>query len=263
MENLNPNVTNAEIRLRMIEDILKTSFQEVKKQFLSKDRFNDKLSEYQARCMKIKASEIIFGNAGHVLNDFEITIDSFKKMKINFEYLHFHFIDRVSINLELGTSIADFGNDLYYMIIVCDQGGDLLHFDFDDTNIYDAYIVNGNLDVEEIQSFNKIKYRNIRKTFLSNVGDRIRKNSTYNSVTEYITFDMQHVEEFQNALNDEDIRFKVRVISICEYCDVDSTSASVSNYLKDPKNQQKLSLAFQKYNISQDSNFYDIGNMQP
>lgn len=262
MKNLDQNMTCAEVKLSMIEDILKMPLQEIEKQFLSKDWFNYELNEEQARCMKIKASDIILGNKGEVINDFEITTNSFKAMNINFEYLHFHFIDQVSISQDFGISIDNFGHDLYYMIIICDQDKNLLNFDFNNTEIYDAYIVNGNLDIEKVQSFSIDKYKNVRKKFLSEVGDRIRRNSTHNLITEYITFNKEQVKKFQNEF-EADTTFKVRVVSISDSCDINSTSARVSDYLRDFNNQQKLSLAFQKSNSGSDSNFYDIGNMQP
>lgn len=262
MKNLNQNRSIAEMKLKIIDDILKLPFKEVENQFLLRNRFNYELSEEQARYMRIKASDIILGNTGKVINDFEITTNSFKSMKINFEYLHFHFIDKNSISQDFDILINDFEHDLYYVIIACNQDGDLLQFDFDDADTYDAYIINGNLDVEKIQVFNKIKYENVRKKFLLEVGEKIRRNSTYNLITEYITFDKQHVEKFRNELN-AGTTFKVRVVSICEDGDINSTSVAVSNYLKDPGNQKKLSLAFQKFDNNTNSDFYDIGNMHP
>lgn len=261
MKELNENY--AQIKLDMIGDIIKMSSPEIDRKILSKDRFNFELTEKQAQCMKAKACKIIFGNITDTMSDFEITANSFKTMRIGFDYLHFHFIDKISLSQDFGMSINDFGHDLYYIIIVCDQKGDLLHFNFDDPNSYDMFIVDRNFEVQEITSFDKIKYKNIRKNFLSGVGDRIRKNSTLNSVTEYITFPREHVEEFRNAVA-LDTTIKVRIVSICLDCDIDLLSTiQVSNYLRDSRNQQKLSLAFQKFVKGQDTDFYDIGNMQP
>ncbi|WP_435523001.1 hypothetical protein [Chryseobacterium indoltheticum] len=172
--------------------------------------------------------------------------------------MHLHFIDKKSLERFKDISIEKFDHDLYYILIICDSKY-LNNFNFKD---YKAYVFDKDHNAQKID-FTSETYHLIRSEFLEGVGSKIRTYSTTtNAITEYITFPVENVEKFRANMSD-DYDMRVKLICINDACIKDGKDWEVTNYLKDARNKNRLSLAFQQYDSESDSNFYDIGNMQP
>jgi hypothetical protein len=183
----------------------------------------------------------------------------FKNINVEFDFVHFCFIDTVSLQTELDIPINNLQHTLYYIIINCNKN-DLIDFDFNSV-AYNAYIVNDSNVLQKITLTND-DYANIRNRFLTRVGSTIRQNTTFNAITEYITFSAKKVKDFRNELPSNST-FNVRLICIDKNCNINSPSQEVTDYLSQSRNQNRLSLAFQKINTVGPGDYYDIGNMQP
>lgn len=216
------------------------------------DKMHMKLLEDELSCMYVKATKIL-----NIKEDFKMPIRAFKDMYLEFEYLHFVFIDITSLQNNPILQV-DFGHNLYYLIINTNR----FHLRNLDFTIYKTYLVQDGL----IRSFDidadKI---NLYRTFFNeNVGRDIKGSSSNKKITEYITFEKDKVESFRSKLaNDGDMTIKL--ICIDKDCLSTNSTLDVQDHLNNPNNQGKLSLAFQQKNdpSKPNSDFYDIGNMQP
>lgn len=249
-----------QVKLDLIQSIIEMPCIEIEKYSLVDFFFNYRLSEQQVVCMRNKASKVIFGKDSDVeLKDFVIDTTSFKNINLEFDFVHFCFIDTVSLQTELRIQINNLQHTLYYIIINCDRS-DFQDFDFNSV-AYNAYIVNDSNVVQKITLTND-DYANIRSRFLNRVGNTIRQNTTLNAITECITFSANKVRDFRNELSSNST-FNIRIICIDKNCNINSPSQEVTNYLSQSRNQNRLSLAFQKINTVGPGDYYDIGNMQP
>lgn len=214
---------------------------------------NKRFTIEQLECTHEKAKMIL-----NINNDFKIDRQSFKNLKINYQYLHFLFIDKRSIT---DISISnDFGNDLYFLMIICDADN-LNNIDYNNCS---SYIVDDNYIIQPY-SFDATVYEQVRNHFNFYIGQEIRSNTSINNITEYITFDKSVVDRFmQNmSLNNEMIIKLILINSDCSYPNSTNNNYDVSEYLSNCANQNRFSLAFQQNPSEGNAGFYDIGNMQP
>ncbi|WP_345990864.1 hypothetical protein AAEU33_02670 [Chryseobacterium sp. Chry.R1] len=251
MRNLENESTDcAEKKLDLIRDILQLDCEVINDYSTLSPLVNLKLSAEQTGCMNEGANRIL----KETLEDFKIETGSFKNLPIKYKYIHFIFVDKTSLVRFPTIQPGSHKHNLYYIIVVCDHE-DLNVFDF---ITYDAYLVDSAGMAKTIELPKEI-YAEMRKEFLGGVGKAIRENSTYNAITEYISFSNVMFETFRNDLSGNFKEVNVRLIAIHKNCDINSQNVAVSRVLNDNKKQSRLSLAFQK----EDQGFYDIGNMQP
>ncbi len=233
------------------KDFIKSEFDNMILNSSGGDKMHMRLSEDELLCMHTKAKSIL-----DIKNDFKIGSKAFKEMKLEFEYLHFVFVD---INSLQGVSSAmDYGHDLYYLIINTNRFF-LRSSDFD---VYKAYCVyNEAIKVFDIDGNKFLSYKDF---FNENVGRNIRSNSASSKITEYITFEKDKVKDFKEKLAD-DGDMNVKLICIDKNCLSQGSTITIQEYLNNLNNQGKLSLAFQQKNDPDkpNSDFFDIGNMQP
>lgn len=251
------NFDCAEFKLSLIKEIIQFDCNDVLETIeipLLHPVFNFKLSEDQARCMNNEAARVLNKPS---LRNFVIRTPSFKTIPLDYNNVHFVFIDRNSLNNYTTVSIPDFEHDLYFMIICCDAAS-LTSFDFSN---YNAYVVNANFEAEPIE-LSLDTYKDFRREFLTGVGVDIRNASTLNGVTEYMTYTRKKVDDFRAVLID-DTDFNIKLICIKNSCDIGTSDIAVSTFLRDDRNQDRLTMAFQKFDAGINTNFYDIGNMHP
>ncbi|WP_294238699.1 hypothetical protein [Chryseobacterium sp. sg2396] len=251
----------AEIKLNVIKEILQIDCESFKDIGNKHIEMNLELTPDQLRCMSNGAEEIFSENSiPQILEDFIINTKSFKSVNFSFDNIHFIFIDNVSLNRFLkdingsDISVRSISQKYmhYYIILNCNEDN---LYEFVPTN-YNAYLVDDNSELREINI--STSFGDVRKEFLEGIGELIRKKSTLNGITEYITFPLKVVETFIKEQY-ETIDIRVKLIRIKKDCILQGINSNVNDVLRDPKKQKKLSMAFQKNN----SNFYDIGNMQP
>lgn len=250
MRNLNESSECAENKLELIKEILQMDCELINKAGFLSPEFNYKLTDKQVQCMNVKVNKILELTN---LTDFKVNSMAFKNLKFSYDYIHFQFIDKNSVHKFPGLSVENVGHDLYYIMITCNSL-DLYTFDFAD---YEAFIVNDQYIPLPIELSPEI-YSEIRNEFLGGIGNVIRKNSTLNAITEYITFTKDKVSVFMGSLS-EDYNMRVKLICINRDCTLDGVKKEVTDYLKELKNRNKLSMAFEH----DKTEFYDIGNMQP
>lgn len=205
-----------------------------------------------------KQLECTYNRAGQILNiekDFKINSKMFKNYDMKFEFMHFLFIDRRSL-WRFPVSIEDFGHDLYFLIIDCN-----------DSQLSDTAFKNGVVFCVDNQgkminiSFVERLYTTLKDDFFKGVGNNIRTNTVAN-VTEYVSFDEEIFNRFKKELSDNG-DMEVKLIQISENCSFPEDNNEVSTHFSRSENQNRFSLAFQQDPIGGNENFYDIGNMQP
>ncbi len=210
---------------------------------------NKRFSREQLECTYSRAKEVL-----EIVKDFEINSKDFKEYEMEFEFMHFVFIDKRSL-WRIPVSIQDFGHDLYYLIIVCNTK-QLSEFNFDHGNVF---CVDDKGNMISLQ-MNKELYTSFRGEFLKGIGQDIR-TSTVSNITEYIYFKKDVVNVFRKEMNHTDNPMIIKLICIFEKCA--GTDNDVVTHLSNPENQNRLSLAFQQNADLVNENFYDVGNMQP
>lgn len=212
---------------------------------------NKRFSREQLECTYSRAKEIL-----EITKDFEINSKDFKEYKMEFDFMHFVFIDRRSL-WRFPVSIQDFGHDLYYLIIVCNTK-QLSEFNFDHGEVF---CVDHKSNMTSLP-MDKELYTSFRDEFLEGIGKDIR-TSTVNIITEYIYFNKDVVSAFRKNMNDADNPMIIKLICILEKCVGANKENDVVTHLSRPENQNRLSLAFQQNADLVNENFYDVGNMQP
>lgn len=252
------NFNCSEFKLNLINEIINLDCDQIDlNNFTLEPEFYKKLSEEQARCMNEEAAKVL---RVPTLKNFVLNAGSFKTITLQYAYVHFVFADKNSLGNFSKINIPNLDHDLYYMVINCDVV-ELNSFDFSN---YEAYIVNDRFEAQSLNGLLTLDiFKKLRREFLNGVGNVIRMQSTFNAITEYVTFSLDVVNAFRNELP-EDYDMNIKVISIKKGCNKGVASSQVSRVLNDSRNQDRFSMAFQKIdNEGAYFNYYDIGNMHP